>query len=76
MRDDLTLMNRWHGVTAEKEKFMRWKISTNAMSNTLKTATKYSLSVRGRPTIKDEERSAFGTGWSANLTTLLREISL
>ena len=22
MHDDLTLMNRWHGVTADKEKFM------------------------------------------------------
>ena len=27
MRDDLTLMCAWHGVMADKERFMRWKIS-------------------------------------------------
>ena len=27
MRDDLTLMCAWHGVMADEERFMRWKIS-------------------------------------------------
>ena len=27
MRDDLTLMCTWHGVMADEERFMRWKIS-------------------------------------------------
>ena len=48
-RDDLTLMSTWQGT------FMRWKISTTVY-NTLKTDTKYSHSVFGRPTLKDEER--------------------
>ena len=56
MRDDFTLMGTWHGVMADQEKFMRWKISTNTLYNTFKTDTKYSHSVRGRPTLKDEER--------------------
>ena len=56
MRDDFTLMSTWHGVMADEEKFMRWKISTNTVYNTFKTDTKYSHSVRGRPTLKDEER--------------------
>ena len=56
MRDDFTLMSTWHGVLADEEKpFMRWKISTNTVYNTFKTDTKYSHSVRGRLTIKDEE---------------------
>ena len=56
MRDDLTLMSTWHGVITDEEKLMRWKISTNTVYNTLKTDTKYSHSVRGRPTLKGEER--------------------
>ena len=56
MRDDFTLMSTWHGVMADEEKFMRWKISTNTVYNTFKTDTKYSHSVRGRPTLKNEER--------------------
>ena len=56
MRDQFTLINTWHGVMADEEKFMRWKISTNTVYNTFKTDTKYSHSVRGRPTLKDEER--------------------
>ena len=40
---------------ADEEKFMRWKISTNTVYNTLKTDTKCSHSVRGRPILKDEE---------------------
>ena len=57
MRDDFTLMSKWHGVMADEETFVRWKISTNTVYNTFKTDTKYSHSVRGRPTlIKDEER--------------------
>ena len=56
MRNDLTLMCAWHGVMADEERFMRWKISTNTVKNTLKTDTKYSHSVRGRPTLKVEER--------------------
>ena len=55
MRDDLTLMSTWHGVMADKEKFMRWKISTHTVYNTLKTDTKYSHSVHSRPLLKDEE---------------------
>ena len=73
MRDDLTLMCAWHGVMADEERFMRWKISTNTqilrtqiqlltqiLRNTLKTDTKYSHSVRGRPTLKVEERCRNG----------------
>ena len=60
MRDDLTLMCAWHVVMADEERFMRWKISTNTVKNTLKTDTKYSHSVRGRPTLKVEERCRNG----------------
>ena len=60
MRDDLTLMCAWHGIMADEERFMRWKISTNTVKNTLKTDTKYSHSVRGRPTLKVEERCRDG----------------
>ena len=60
MHDDLTLMCAWHGVMADEERFMRWKISTNTVKNTLKTDTKYSHSVRGRPTLKVEERCRNG----------------
>ena len=56
MRDDVTLMSTWHGVMADEEKFMRWKISTNTVYNTLKTDTKYSHNVHSIPTLKDEER--------------------
>ena len=56
MRDDLTLMSTWHVVMVDEEKFAHWKISTNNMYNSLKTDTKYSHSVSGRPTLKDEER--------------------
>ena len=48
-------MSTWHGVMADGEEFMRWKISTNTVYNTLKTDTKYSHSVRSRPTLKDKE---------------------
>ena len=41
---------------ADEEEFMQWKISTNTGYNTLKTDTKFSHSVRSRPTLKDEER--------------------
>ena len=61
-------MSTWHGVMADGEEFMRRKISTNTVYG-YKTDTKYAHSVRGRPTLKDEER--FGTGWSANLTRVL-----
>ena len=37
MRGDLTLMSTWHCVMADEQKLMRWKISTNAVYNTLKT---------------------------------------
>ena len=63
-------MSTWHGVMADGEEFMRWKISTNTVYG-YKTDTKCAHSVRGRPTLKD--RSAFGTGWSANLTRDLFE---
>ena len=45
----------WHGVMADEEEFMRWKISTNTVYG-YKTDTKCAHSVRGRPTLKDEER--------------------
>ena len=40
---------------ADGEEFMRWKISTNTVYG-YKTDTKCAHSVRGRPTLKDEER--------------------
>ena len=40
---------------ADEEEFMRWKISTNTVYG-YKTDTKCAHSVRGRPTLKDEER--------------------
>ena len=46
-------MSTWHGVMADGEEFMRWKIGTNTVYNTLKTDTKYSHSVRSRPTLKE-----------------------
>ena len=45
----------WHGVMADGEEFMRWKISTNTVDG-YKTDTKCVHSVHGRPTLKDEER--------------------
>ena len=48
-------MSTWHGVMADGEEFMRWKISTNTVYG-YKTDTKCAHSVRGRPTLKDEER--------------------
>ena len=42
-------------VMADGEESTRWKISTNTVYNTLKTDTKYSHSVRSRPTLKDNE---------------------
>ena len=55
MRYDLTLMST-HGVMEDEVKFMRWKISPKTVYNTPKTDTKYSHSLRGRHTLKDEER--------------------
>ena len=49
------LMSTWHGVMADGEEFMRWKISTNIVDG-CKTDTKCEDSVHGRPTLKDEER--------------------
>ena len=49
------MMSTWHGVMADGEEFMRWKISTNTVYG-CKTDTKFAHSVRGRPTLKDEER--------------------
>ena len=48
-------MSTWHGVMADGEEFMRSKISTNTVYG-YKTDTKCAHSVRGRPTLKDEER--------------------
>ena len=45
----LLLMSTWHGVMVDEGKFMRWKISTNTVYNTLKTDTKYTHSVHSRP---------------------------
>ena len=48
-------MSTWHDVMADGEEFMRRKISTNTVYG-YKTDTKCVHSVRGRPTLKDEER--------------------
>ena len=49
-------MSTWHGVMADGEEFMRRKIiSTNTVYG-YKTDTKCAHSVRGRSTLKDEER--------------------
>ena len=58
-------MSTWPGVMADGEEFMRWKISTDTVYG-YKTDTKCAHSVRGRPTLKDEER--FRNGWSTKLT--------
>ena len=63
-------MSTWHGVMADGEEFMRWKISTNTVYG-CKTDTKCAHSVRGRPTLKDEERFSERVG-----PQTLREISL
>ena len=52
-------MSIWHGVMADGEEFMRWKISTNTVDG-YKTDTKCAHSVHGRPTLKDEERFRSG----------------
>ena len=51
----ILLMSIWHGLMADGEEFMWWKISTNTVHG-YKTDTKCVHSVRGRPTLKDEER--------------------
>ena len=48
-------MSTWHGVMADGEEVMRRKISTNTVYG-YKPDTKCAHSVRGRPTLKDEER--------------------
>ena len=48
-------MSTWHGVMADGEEFMRWKISTNIVGR-YKTDTKCEDSFHGKPTLKDEER--------------------
>ena len=63
-------MSTWHGVMADGEEFIRWKISTNTGYG-YKTDTKCAHSVRGRPTLKDEERFSERVG-----PQTLREISL
>ena len=58
MREDFTDEHMaWcqHGVMADGEEFMRWKISTNTVDG-YKMDTKCAPSVHGRPTLKDEER--------------------
>ena len=42
-------MSTWHGVMANEEEFMRWKISTKTVDG-YKTDTKCAHSVHGRPT--------------------------
>ena len=42
MHENLTLMSTWHGVMADEEKFMLWKISRNTVYNMFKMDTKYS----------------------------------
>ena len=37
----ILLMSTWHGVMTDGEEFMRWKINTNTVYNTLQTDTKY-----------------------------------
>ena len=48
-------MSTWHGLMADGEEFMRWKISTNTVDG-YKTDTKCAHSVHGRATLKDVER--------------------
>ena len=48
-------MSTWPGVMADGEEVMRWKISTATVYG-YKTDIKCAHSVRGRPTLKDEER--------------------
>ena len=48
-------MSIWHGVMADGEEFMQWKISTNTVDG-YKTDTKCAHSVHGRPILKDEVR--------------------
>ena len=48
-------MSTWYGVTAEEERSLRCKISTDTVYNTLKTHAKYAHSVRGKLTVKDVE---------------------
>ena len=47
-------MSTWNGVMVDREKFMRWKMSTNTVDG-YKTDAKCAHSVHGRPTLKDEE---------------------
>ena len=54
------LAHEWHVVMAERE-LLRCKINTDTVYNTLKTHTKYSHSVGGRPTRKDVERFRNGS---------------
>ena len=65
-------MSTWHGVMADGEEFMRWKISTNTVYG-YKTDTKCAHSVRGRPTLKDEERFRNGLVCKTYERTLLYE---
>ena len=55
----ILLMNTWPGVRADGEEFMRWKINTDTVYG-YKMDTKCAHSVRGRPTLKDEERFRIG----------------
>ena len=52
MREDFT-DEHMACCNADKEEFMRWKISTNTVYG-CKTDTKCAHSLRGRPTLKDE----------------------
>ena len=44
---------------AEEARFLRSKISTDTMYDTLKTHTKYALSIRGRPTLMQAQKKSF-----------------
>ena len=62
-------MSTQDGVTVDKEKLSRRKVSTGNVCKTLKTHTKYARIVCGRPTLKYVE--CFGTGRSVNLMRYL-----
>ena len=60
-------MSTCYGVTAEEERSLRCKISTDTVYNTLKTHTKYAHSVRGKLTVKDVESFRNGSVYERSL---------
>ena len=68
----MTLMSAWHGVMADEEKFLRRKISTDTVYNTLKKH----IQNMHTPFAVDPHltmSSVFGTGRSANRDLFMSE---